>query len=95
MPAKENDTARLVSLPLPVSLYCLSFYYHMKGKTIDTLKVFQKLTSGDQNETVVWSKRGNQGNAWINGRVNLIVDIESKIIFEGSRGTGFFVSFVY
>jgi hypothetical protein len=47
------------------------------------------LTSDIRNETVVWSKKGNQGNAWINGYVNIVAQKESTVIFEGRRGAGF------
>jgi hypothetical protein len=89
LPAQENDTARIISTAMPPATYCLSFYYHMRGRTIDTLQVIQISTSNVQNETVIWAKKGNQGNAWINGRVSVMADKESKVIFEGRRGAGF------
>lgn len=61
----------------------------MRGIHIDTLNVYIKFTSNDLNESLVWSKQGNQGNGWINGKVNLLdIDKEYKIIFEGIKGNG-------
>ncbi|RNA14511.1 MAM and LDL-receptor class A domain-containing 2-like, partial [Brachionus plicatilis] len=69
VPAKNNDTARLESLALAGNpkISCLSFYYHMRGVHIDTLNVFIKSQSSG-NESNIWSKTGNQGNKWFNGR---------------------------
>ena len=90
LPAKQNDIARLVSLPVPASnVYCLSFWYHMRGQHIDTLNVYTQLTSDSNNETIVWSKKGNQGNLWMNGRISLTSDDEYKIVFEGIRGVSY------
>jgi hypothetical protein len=61
----------------------------MRGRTIDTLQVIQQLTSNTKNETTIWSKKGNQGNAWINGRVSVVADSYLRFIFEGRRGAGF------
>ena len=95
VPAKQNDTARLLSLPVSGSpaVSCLSFYYHMRGVHIDTLNVLSKLeTSG--NESIIWSKTGNQGNKWFNGKVNLDSPDLFKVIFEARRGTGYNVRFL-
>lgn len=89
-PSVENDTARLVSPMVSgsSSAKCLSFYYHMRGRHIDTLNVYMKLDAS-KNETVIWTKKGNQGNVWLNGKVNLESVDSYTILFEGRRGTGY------
>ncbi|CAF0741650.1 unnamed protein product, partial [Brachionus calyciflorus] len=85
-PSKQNDTARLISPNFAAnSINCLTFYYHMRGKTIGTLNVYTKTQS---NESVVWSKKGNQGNKWLTGKLNLNLAEDYTIIFEGVAGNG-------
>lgn len=62
-PRKVNDTARLISKRLsPTKDAGLSFWYHMYGQNVDTLRVLLKK---GVNETIIWSKQGNQSNQWI------------------------------
>jgi len=92
---KINDTARLISkyeIPAAPSVNCLSFYYHMKGKNVESLNVYTRTIL---NETLVWTRKGNQGDVWINGRVNLALDLDYKLIFESIRGSGVQVSFLH
>jgi hypothetical protein len=89
LPAKQNDTARISSPTFDANTYCMSFYYHMQGQKVDTLNVIVQNTQDTTNETIVWSKKGTQGNLWINGKVNLVLNSESTVIFEGRRGTSF------
>ncbi|CAF0741635.1 unnamed protein product, partial [Brachionus calyciflorus] len=90
LPSKQNDTARLESIPIAgyPSISCLSFFYHMRGEHIDTLKVYTK-TQTTANETIIWSKSGNQGNKWFNGRINLNSPDIFTVVFEGRRGNGY------
>jgi hypothetical protein len=44
------------------------------------------------NESLVWTKIGNQGDSWLNGKVNLYSDdLDYTITFEGVRGTSYLV----
>lgn len=62
----------------------------MKGVHINTLNVYTQFANPN-SETLIWSKRGNQGNVWINGRVNIISNDAYKIAFEAVRGINFLV----
>lgn len=64
----------------------------MKGIHINTLNVYTKFVDSN-NEKIIWSKQGNQGNVWINGKINIESNENYKIIFEAIRGTNFLVSF--
>jgi len=90
-PAKRNDSARLESFPLSKTseARCLSFYYHMFGQHIDTLNVYIRDTI---NETIIWTKKGNQGNTWVNGKVNVYSTETFFLIFEAIRGTSYLVN---
>ena len=55
---REGQRARLQSKPY--QLYykaCLTFYYHMYGSDMGTLKILL-------NDQVVWRLDGNQGDQW-------------------------------
>lgn len=62
----------------------------MRGQHIDTLSVYTK-NLADKNESIVWTKKGNQGNIWIKGQVNLVVNDSYTMIFEARRGNGYMV----
>ena len=60
----------------------------MFGQHIDTLNVYIRDAN---NETKIWTKRGNQGNTWANGRININSIQSYIIIFEAIRGTDYLV----
>lgn len=65
----NSETAHLISSSLPATNQtCLSFWYHMYGGDIDTLKVL--VGNINQNQTV-WSRTGQSGNRWLQGQVTL------------------------
>ena len=37
----------------------------------------------------IWQKVGNQGNKWINGKVDATVYNNNQIVFEGATGTSY------
>lgn len=57
----------------------------MKGIRIDKLNVYMKYINLNK-EALIWSKSGNQGNIWMNGKINIISNETYKIIFEATRG---------
>ncbi len=62
-PASNNDKARIISEELPAtSGMCLSFWYHMYGMTMGSLKAYVR--NSDNVDTEIWSKSGNQGDQW-------------------------------
>jgi hypothetical protein len=60
----------------------------MFGREINRLNVLRKSQS---NETLIWTKQGNQGNVWLNGQVNLDSSSDFSVVFEGVVGLGFLV----
>jgi hypothetical protein len=88
-----NDTGRLMTkfdVPAVPNVNCFSFYFHMYGKQVERLSLIKSISP---NETVLWTRRGNQGNAWLLGRVSIKSDEDYKLIFESVRGSGSTVCF--
>ncbi|XP_078598876.1 MAM and LDL-receptor class A domain-containing protein 1-like [Branchiostoma floridae x Branchiostoma japonicum] len=84
-----GEVARLVSAPFPASgtPYCLRFYYHMFGDSIETLNVY--IRKQGILGTPVWTLSGNQGNAWTLGHAQLDGSSGFNVIFEAVRGNDF------
>ncbi|KAI1895183.1 hypothetical protein AGOR_G00103670 [Albula goreensis] len=98
-PRLQDDKARLLSPLYNVSTkgpkgsnrmsYCISFFYHMRGKHIGSLNVLLRVKSIAMVDTLVWSLSGNQGPRW--KQANFIVNPIGpfQVVFEGVRGTGY------
>ena len=66
----------------------------MYGREVNKLNVLRKSTNN--NQSIIWTKQGNQGNVWLNGLVDISSDMDSTIIFEGVVGLGYYVkNFIY
>ncbi|CAC5399333.1 unnamed protein product [Mytilus coruscus] len=64
---------------------CLTFWYHMYGEQINTLKVFQM----DSESTIeLWNKSANQGNKWYFQSLSLNDIGPYRIKFKAIRGNG-------
>ena len=70
-PAVEGDKARVISNERKATVYgeCISFWYHMFGNHIGTLRVILKFENRD--EKVIWKMSGNKGDKWIKGTATL------------------------
>lgn len=55
----RRPLASLVSLEIPPKITCLTFYYHLSGKNIDSLRVVLRLS---QKDVLVWQMDGNHTN---------------------------------
>ncbi|XP_061724496.1 MAM and LDL-receptor class A domain-containing protein 2-like [Cydia pomonella] len=98
----ENDTARLISPVYAGGLEkngCFSFFYHMYGRSIGGLRVYQipesqkdhVLDDSDTKEQyLLFEKWGNQGDEWFRN-VSYLKDVSDnfQIVIEGIRGTSF------
>lgn len=69
-PRRPNDKAVLTlkggSYQQPM---CLSFFYHMYGRNINRLNVYNR-------GALVWSKVGQQGNAWKKAEVPITRSVD-------------------
>ncbi|XP_065942368.1 MAM and LDL-receptor class A domain-containing protein 1 isoform X2 [Magallana gigas] len=60
---------------------CLRFWYHMYGSTMGTLSVLR-------NGTQLWTKAGDQGNAWHRGEIDVGTLAKNyKVTFEAIKGS--------
>ncbi|XP_044182256.1 MAM and LDL-receptor class A domain-containing protein 1-like isoform X1 [Acropora millepora] len=83
-PRVQGDSARLEKGGLSFNTTkCLSFSYHMFGTSMGELNVLV----GDK--TVVFTRSGNQGNAWHRASFEINYPGKSKLVFEGIRGSSF------
>ncbi|KAJ8396085.1 hypothetical protein AAFF_G00021580 [Aldrovandia affinis] len=70
--SEEGGVARLVSPAVtgPGSDLCVSFWYHMFGSHVGTLRVKQrKETEEGRADILLWAVSGHQGSRWREGRV--------------------------
>ena len=59
---RSNDTATVQKNFTANGLQsCLQFWYHMYGRTVNTLNVY---TINNGNRLRIWSRSFNQGNKW-------------------------------
>ncbi|XP_022096405.1 MAM and LDL-receptor class A domain-containing protein 1-like [Acanthaster planci] len=91
-PPRPNDIARLIS---PVFVpdqstkdACWTFFFHMYGADIGTLKVLMR----DQNlqDTTIFTASGdNYGDRWLLGRATVTSKTAYQIVFEATAGSGY------
>ncbi|TKS67496.1 Neuropilin-2 Vascular endothelial cell growth factor 165 receptor 2 [Collichthys lucidus] len=61
---------------------CLVFYYQLQGEALGSLRVL--LRDSDQEETLLWALKGDQGSHWREGRTILPQSPkEYQVVFEG------------
>ncbi|XP_070694165.1 neuropilin-2-like isoform X1 [Pempheris klunzingeri] len=61
---------------------CLLFYYQLQGEAQGSLRVL--LRDSDQEETLLWALKGDQGSHWREGRIILPQSpMEYQVVFEG------------
>ncbi|CAH1273120.1 MEP1B [Branchiostoma lanceolatum] len=88
-PRRDGDVAGLLS---PISTargpHCLKFYYHMYGEETGSLNLlYMDARSGAKNQ--IWSKSGEQGDLWVEARVDIDAQTDFQVMFEGVRGSGY------
>ncbi|XP_067933319.1 MAM and LDL-receptor class A domain-containing protein 1-like [Watersipora subatra] len=89
-PRSNNDKAQLQSPIIAkqkAGQYCFSFWYHMWGQHIETLNVYAQRQGS--NGKPVWTRNGNQGNAWKLAEVAIDATSDFKIVIEGVRGASY------
>ncbi|XP_028175862.1 MAM and LDL-receptor class A domain-containing protein 1-like [Ostrinia furnacalis] len=100
----ENETARLISPIYDMEIAkdgCFSFYYHMFGRYLGGLRVYQKpdniplqtmlkLPEETRKKYVLFEQWGDQGDFWYRG-VSQLHDFNDnfQIVMEGIRGKRF------
>eukprot|EP00794_Sanderia_malayensis_P017044 gene17044-18759_t len=89
-PARANDTAEMTSSEMPPfgnPGRCISFWYHMYGPHVGTLRVYSKTSA---SRTLRWERSGTQGDYWKRGLIQLTSSsVRSRVLFQAIRGTSF------
>ncbi|XP_013421067.1 deleted in malignant brain tumors 1 protein isoform X2 [Lingula anatina] len=83
--AKMTTPTILVNSSNSTPVYNVSFWYHMHGKGMGTLRVKQK----DNYESVIWLRSGPQGDAWLHEELHIMAEENFSIVFEYVRGSSF------
>lgn len=96
-PNNPTRTADLISPCYKLSTGCFSsakfeFSYHMYGSTMGSLHIAVSTDSGQTWSTPIWSKTGNQGNAWHSDSVILSSYLGQtiRLRISGTTGSGEF-----
>ena len=95
--ASDGTIRAKTSLVSPLELNattaaCLSFFYHMYGSHMGTLRVYRRY-NGTVN-ALSWEKSGEQGNMWKAAKIHLLpptghYGTKGRVVFEAERGIGF------
>ncbi|KAJ8401175.1 hypothetical protein AAFF_G00387570, partial [Aldrovandia affinis] len=98
-PRQPGDRARLLSPLYNVTIkgpkgsnrmsYCISFFYHMRGKHIGSLNVLVRVKSIATVDKQVWTLSGSQGPQWKQASLLITPIGPFQVVFEGVRGTGY------
>lgn len=90
-PRKQGDQAYLVSPRYDSSATrCLQFWYHMSGRTIGQLSVYQPRAGSNMFGAPIWFRNGDQDNIWRRAKITLPARSPGyNVIFVGQRGAGY------
>ena len=87
-PRRPGDTAVLFTPMISGGQKCMTFYYHMYGPHVSSLKVYS--TSDNTTlGTALWGKTGTQGNVWMNHTITVGGSAPFQVAFEGTRGSDY------
>eukprot|EP00112_Aurelia_sp_Birch-Aquarium-sp1_P014794 Seg3210.1 transcript_id=Seg3210.1/GoldUCD/mRNA.D3Y31 product="Zinc metalloproteinase nas-6" protein_id=Seg3210.1/GoldUCD/D3Y31 len=87
-PAATGDKARIISKEMPATEgLCMSFWYHMYGVTMGSLRIFTQSTNGVKS--MIWEQSGDLGNQWLKGDMKITSQTPFKVIFEAEKGSAF------
>lgn len=86
--SQKGNRAQLKSTVLPPADkhgYCFSFWYHMFGPTVGSLRMFLQ-TADLFNKTLVWQKSGNLGDQWLLMQSHMTSEKVHQLILEATVG---------
>ncbi|XP_060104144.1 neuropilin-1 isoform X2 [Heteronotia binoei] len=92
--ADENQKGKVARLISPIvnpqnSAHCMTFWYHMSGPYVGTLRIKLRYPSPEEYDQVLLTLNGNQGNCWKEGRVLLHKSVKHyQVVVEGEIGKG-------
>lgn len=92
--ADESQKGKVARLLSPIiysqnSAHCMTFWYHMSGPHVGTLKIKLRYQKPDEYDQVLLSLNGHQANCWKEGRVLLHKSVKLyQVVIEGEIGKG-------
>ncbi|MED6241113.1 hypothetical protein ATANTOWER_028659 [Ataeniobius toweri] len=87
-PSEKENTAQLKSLLLPPAGqkgYCFTFWYHMFGATVGSLRMFLK-TADSLDKTLVWQQSGSQRDEWLLAQSHVTLQRVHQVLLEATVG---------
>ncbi|XP_077981445.1 MAM domain-containing glycosylphosphatidylinositol anchor protein 1-like [Glandiceps talaboti] len=87
----KGDNAQMNNIPFMSTFKCLTFWYHMSGKNIGTLRVILRHTIiGPDSDRLLWTLSGPQTeqDIWKQAQVPFVGFDDEAIVLEGIRGSG-------
>ncbi|XP_044280884.1 neuropilin-1 isoform X2 [Varanus komodoensis] len=92
--ADENQKGKVARLISPIinpqnSALCMTFWYHMSGPHVGTLRIKLRYRTPKEYDQVLWMLSGDQGDFWKEGRVLLHKSVKHyQVMVEGEIGRG-------
>uniref|UniRef100_A0A4W6EYR6 Si:ch211-106h4.4 n=1 Tax=Lates calcarifer TaxID=8187 RepID=A0A4W6EYR6_LATCA len=65
--------------------YCFTFWYHMFGATVGSLRMLLQ-TADPWKKTLVWQKSRNQGDQWLSVQTHVTLQKVHQVILEATVG---------
>ncbi|KAI3374795.1 hypothetical protein L3Q82_021349, partial [Scortum barcoo] len=87
-PAAKGNAAQLKSSLLPPAGeegYCFTFWHHMFGATVGSLRVLLQ-TADPLKKILVWQKSGDQGDEWLLVQIHVTLRQVHQVILEATVG---------
>lgn len=76
-PRSKGEGVRFESPYVITSYKCVTFWYHMWGKQVGRLNVFDAKKSG--SEKLQWRQSGDQGDSWNEGSIEINRNFAFKV----------------
>ncbi|XP_048866536.1 MAM domain-containing glycosylphosphatidylinositol anchor protein 1-like [Brienomyrus brachyistius] len=87
-PSRVGDVAQLKSPLLPPAGpqgYCITFWYHMFGATVGSLRLYLQ-ESQPQQRTLMWKRQGMQSDMWQMTQSHVTLQEVHQVVLEASVG---------
>ena len=74
-PRKPGDVTQLINKNVRLSSAgCLTFWYHMYGRAIGTLSIYDVSTNTPK---LLWAQYGDKQDVWLNARVGIMYILQN------------------
>ena len=71
---QQNETANLIGQPFHMEnnqRFCFTFWYHMYGRDMGTLRVYMGHSEIKVKDTILWERQTNRGDLWKEAHVDI------------------------